>query len=192
LRPPWSGTMVLIAQFSSSSVLPGPRANAGPAFLCRAPDRPRRPLARCVVASPGVAFARGVGALWWALPAVLLSIVRSMTSHRDPRACLARGDQTAWLRMQSATNQSPQTLNREINREFRRIRPSVAIFVSDQRADSIVYGRIPCGTEQGIFKCVSGNFFRGTGKFNLQINSSRSQGGATSLSPRRIQGHSAG
>jgi hypothetical protein len=68
-------------------------------------------------------------------------------------------------------------LNREINREFRRIRPSVAIFLSDQRTDSIVYGRVPCGTEQGIFKCVSGNFFRGTGKF-LQ---SRSQGGATSL-----------
>jgi hypothetical protein len=76
-------------------------------------------------------------------------------------------------------------LNREINREFRRIRPSVAIFVSDQRADSIVYGRIPCGTEQGIFKCVSGNFFRGTGKFNLQ---SRSQGGATSLSPHAFKG----
>jgi hypothetical protein len=37
LRPHWSGTMVLIAQFSSSSVLPGSRANAGPAFLCRAP-----------------------------------------------------------------------------------------------------------------------------------------------------------
>jgi hypothetical protein len=31
----------------------------------------------------GVAFARGVGALWCALPAVLLSIVRSMTSRRD-------------------------------------------------------------------------------------------------------------
>jgi hypothetical protein len=76
-------------------------------------------------------------------------------------------------------------LNREINREFRRIRPAVAIFVSDQRADSIVYGRIPCGTEQGIFKCVSGNFFRGTGKFNLQ---SRSQGGATSLSPHAFKG----
>jgi hypothetical protein len=32
-----------------------------------------------------------------------------------------------------------------------------------QRADSIVYGRIPCGTEQGIFKCVSGNFFEEQG-----------------------------
>ncbi len=54
--------------------------------------------------------------------------------------------------------------NREINREFRRIRPSIAIFVSGQRADSIAYSGIPYATEQGIFKCVSGNFFRRTGK----------------------------
>ena len=33
--------------------------------------------------------------------------------------------------------------NREINREFRRIRPCTAIFVSDQRADSMAYSRIP-------------------------------------------------
>jgi hypothetical protein len=30
------------------------------------------------------------------------------------------------------------------------------------------YSGIPYATEQGIFKCVSGNFFRGTGKFNQQ------------------------
>src|SRR5437899_1142220 len=29
--------------------------------------------------------------------------------------------------------------------------------------------QIPYATEQGIFKCVSGNFFRGTGKFNQAI-----------------------
>jgi hypothetical protein len=73
---------------SSRSIRPAP----GICVLAGKLDRPRRPLARCVVASPGVAFARGV-------PAVLLSIVRSMTSHRDPRAGLARGDQTAWLGM---------------------------------------------------------------------------------------------
>jgi hypothetical protein len=49
--------------------------------------------------------------------------------------------------------------NREINREFRRIRRAIAIFVSDQPADSIAYSGIPYATEQGIFKCVSGNFF---------------------------------
>src|SRR6266478_1323610 len=40
----------------------------------------------------------------------------------------------------------------------------IAIFGSDQRADSITYSRIPYATEQGIFKCVSGNFFQETGK----------------------------
>jgi hypothetical protein len=50
-------------------------------------------------------------------------------------------------------------VNREINTEFCRIWPSVAIFV--------VYGRIPCRTEQGILQCVSGNFFEETGKFSV-------------------------
>src|SRR5262249_45261711 len=54
--------------------------------------------------------------------------------------------------------------NREINREFRRIRPSIAVFVSDRRADSMAYSGIPYATEQGIFKCISGNLFRETGK----------------------------
>jgi hypothetical protein len=53
--------------------------------------------------------------------------------------------------------------NREINREFRKIRPSIAIFVSDHRANSRAYSRIPYATEQGISKRVSGNVFRGTG-----------------------------
>jgi hypothetical protein len=29
--------------------------------------------------------------------------------------------------------------------------------------NSTAFSRIPCATEQGIFKCLSGNFFRGTG-----------------------------
>jgi hypothetical protein len=45
--------------------------------------------------------------------------------------------------------------NREINREFCSIRPSTAIFQSDQRAHSMVYSRIPYATEQGISKRVS-------------------------------------
>ena len=57
--------------------------------------------------------------------------------------------------------------NREFNREFCRIRPSTAIFVSDQRADSIVYS--PYATEQGISKHVSGKIFPGTGNFHLRI-----------------------
>jgi hypothetical protein len=56
--------------------------------------------------------------------------------------------------------------NREINREFCKIGSIRRNFVSDQRAHSMPYSGIPCATEQGIFKCVSGNFFRGTGKFN--------------------------
>jgi hypothetical protein len=75
------------------------------------------------------------------------------------------GDCTGWLRRQSAANQSPTKFpaNRENNREFCRIRPSTAVFESDQRAHSIVYSRIPCVTEQGISKRVSGKIFQGTG-----------------------------
>jgi hypothetical protein len=59
--------------------------------------------------------------------------------------------------------------NREINREFCRIRPSVAIFGSNQRADSIASSRIPCATEQGISKRVSGKIFQGTGNRHADI-----------------------
>jgi Haem-degrading len=59
--------------------------------------------------------------------------------------------------------------NREINREFCRIRSSTAILMRDQRADSITYGRIPDATEQGISKGVSGKIFQGTGNFHLRI-----------------------
>src|SRR5262245_42267601 len=72
----------------------------------------------------------------------------------------------SWLTTQSAENQSPHQislLTGEINREFYRIRPLIAIFVSDQRADSIAYRRIPYATEQGISKDISGKIFRGTG-----------------------------
>ena len=37
------------------------------------------------------------------------------------------------------------------------------ILASDQRADSIAYSGIPCATEQGISKRVSGKIFQGTG-----------------------------
>jgi hypothetical protein len=59
--------------------------------------------------------------------------------------------------------------NREINREFFRIRPFTAIFVSDQPADSIAYSRIPYATKQGIFRDISGKFFEETGKFNRAV-----------------------
>jgi hypothetical protein len=38
---------------------------------------------------------------------------------------------------------------------------------SDQRADSIAYGGIPCATEQGISKRVSGKIFQRTGNRTL-------------------------
>ena len=41
-------------------------------------------------------------------------------------------------------------------------------FVSNQRADSIAYSGIPYATEQGIFKCVSGNFSQVTGNFEIR------------------------
>src|SRR5262249_254759 len=37
------------------------------------------------------------------------------------------------------------------------------------RAHSIVYSRIPCATEQGISKRVSGNIFQGTGNRHADI-----------------------
>jgi len=67
---------------------------------------------------------------------------------------------------QSAENQSPKTkfpANREINREFRRIRPSTAIFVSDERANSMASSRIHYATEQGIFNVYQGIFFEEQG-----------------------------
>jgi hypothetical protein len=54
--------------------------------------------------------------------------------------------------------------NREINREFWGIRPSIAIFVSDQGAASIASSRIPYATEQGIFRRITGKNFAITGK----------------------------
>jgi hypothetical protein len=41
--------------------------------------------------------------------------------------------------------------------------PPPRFFESDQRTHSIVYSRIPCATEQGISKRVSGKIFQGTG-----------------------------
>jgi hypothetical protein len=84
---------------------------------------------------------------------------------------LAGRDLTAWLTMQSAANQSPGTkfpANSEINREFCSIRPATAISTPGQPVNSTAFSGIPCATEQGIFKCLSGNFFRGTRKFNQQ------------------------
>src|SRR5215813_8103079 len=72
--------------------------------------------------------------------------------------------------MQSAANELVSTpnslLTREINREFRRIRPSTAISASNQRANSRACSQIPYATEQGIFAAITGNFFGITGKFN--------------------------
>src|SRR5260221_14275254 len=58
--------------------------------------------------------------------------------------------------------------NRENNREFCRIWRSTVILASDQRADSIAYSGIPCATEQGISKRVSGKIFQGTGNFRAR------------------------
>jgi hypothetical protein len=41
--------------------------------------------------------------------------------------------------------------NREINREYCRIRPRSAVFKADTRANSDAYIKIPYSTEQGIF-----------------------------------------
>src|SRR5262249_30799913 len=83
--------------------------------------------------------------------------VRDSVTPRNPRGCrmyfcklgIPHRDGTAWLTMQSACELGLHTkfpANREINREFCRIRPSTAIFVSDQDADSIAYNSLRNGT----------------------------------------------
>src|SRR6266404_1328970 len=47
--------------------------------------------------------------------------------------------------------------------------PPPRFFESDQRTHSIVYSRIPCATEQGISKRVSGKIFQGTGNRHADI-----------------------
>jgi hypothetical protein len=84
---------------------------------------------------------------------------------------------TGWLTMQSAANQSLRTkfpANREVNREFCRVRPPTAILASDQRADSIAYSGIPYAMEQGIFEVVSGKFLQVTGNFHLRKATAKS------------------
>jgi hypothetical protein len=71
--------------------------------------------------------------------------------------------------------------NRENNREFCRIRPSMAIFMSDHCAHSISYSGNPCATEQGISERVSGKVSQGTGNGHAAI--SQSQCGASPWDP---------
>jgi len=67
---------------------------------------------------------------------------------------------TSWLRTQSVASQSPLQIpcyyNREINGEFCRIRPLTAIFTQREFANSMVCGRIPWKTEQGIIGRAAG------------------------------------
>jgi hypothetical protein len=69
------------------------------------------------------------------------------------------------LRMQSATNRSPPKFpaNREINREFRRIRALGAILIADTRANSEACSEIPYATEQGVFVKEQGIWTREQG-----------------------------
>jgi len=72
-----------------------------------------------------------------------------LNSSRRRPDCVA--DDAVVIEQVSASNSLINAINREINREFRRIRPSIAIFVSDRLAVSMAYRRIPYVTEQGIF-----------------------------------------
>ena len=53
--------------------------------------------------------------------------------------------------------------NREINREFGRMRPLGAILKADTRADSKAFSKIPYTTEQGIISAEQGIFAREQG-----------------------------
>jgi hypothetical protein len=56
--------------------------------------------------------------------------------------------------------------NREINREFRRIRLLSAILKADTRANSKAFSEIPYSTKQGIFAKEQGICMRETGNLN--------------------------
>ena len=56
--------------------------------------------------------------------------------------------------------------NREINREFRRIRLLGANLKADMRANSDACNKIPYSTEQGIFAKETGNLYARTGNLN--------------------------
>src|SRR5262249_49671779 len=102
---------------------------------------------------------------------------RYLRNAAVPR-CFERGSHISWWRPDCLAEDAVScelvsapkfSANREINREFSRIRPSTAIFGSNQRVDSIASSRIPCATEQGISKRVSGKIFQGTGNPHADI-----------------------
>jgi hypothetical protein len=81
-------------------------------------------------------------------------------------------DATAWLRMQSDANPSPNPNfpdNREINREFYKIWASAAIFITNRPENSMAYSKIPYSTEQGIFERLSGKICQVTGNMHCGI-----------------------
>jgi hypothetical protein len=72
---------------------------------------------------------------------------------RQWRAMVASLHNAGWWRTQSISNLSQQSefpANREINREFRRIRPLDAILNANTRANSEACNKIPYATKQGI------------------------------------------
>jgi hypothetical protein len=89
-----------------------------------------------------------------------IGLPQARTRSGDPALMLAVRTRAArTLARQSAlwtSLRSQFPANREINRESRKSGPSIAIFVSDQPAYSMVFGRIPYAREQGISKRVSG------------------------------------
>ncbi len=82
---------------------------------------------------------------------------------------------TAWWRTQSLSNPSPLAkfpANREINREFRQIRPYCTILIANTRVNSAACSEIPYAKEQGIISEGTGNFAAGAGNFRLPIRKS--------------------
>jgi len=78
---------------------------------------------------------------------------RRFGAFRTPAGNL-RTRRTAWWRTQSKSNPSPLAkfpANREINREFRKIRLLNPILNADTRTNSEPCTQIPYSTEQGIF-----------------------------------------
>src|SRR5712671_2999185 len=91
------------------------------------------------------------------------SFPKKVSGH--DRARLQYALETDWL-AEDAVSCEPVSapnslLTGKLTGNFAESGPSTAILESDQRAHSIVYSRIPCATEQGISKHVSGKIFQG-------------------------------
>ena len=97
----------------------------------------------------------------------LLRKARRLPARRHHNGARTANDESFPENVEVNPDFAPQIpCNREINREFCRIRPEEAIFAPAKAANSMLCREIPYATEQGIFGAITGNFFEEQGIFS--------------------------